>query len=104
MIYTEYSFKNVFQYKEGDVYWCTADIGWITGHCYISLWTSCTQEQQLVMFEGVPTHIRMHGRFLENNVEENKVNIFYTAPTAIRALEAKWNGDLYTPYVIIYHL
>ena len=86
MIYTEYSFRNVFQYNEGDIYWCTADIGWITGHSYIiygPLLTGATT----IMFEGIPSYPDA-GRFWEI-VEKNKVNIFYTAPTAIRALEAK---------------
>jgi len=86
MVYTEYSFRNVFQYNEGDIYWCTADIGWITGHSYIvygPLLTGATT----IMFEGVPTYPDA-GRFWKI-VEENKINILYTAPTAIRALEAK---------------
>ena len=88
MVYTQYSFENVFQYKENNLYWCTADIGWITGHSYIiygPLLTGATT----VMFEGVPTYPDA-GRFWKI-VEENKINIFYTAPTAIRALEAKGN-------------
>ena len=86
MIYSEYTFKNVFQYKEGDVYWCTADIGWITGHSYI-LYGPLLSGATTVMFEGVPSYPDP-GRFWKI-VEENKVNIFYTAPTAIRTLEAK---------------
>ena len=94
MIYTEYSFRNVFQYNEGDIYWCTADIGWITGHSYIvygPLLTGATT----MMFEGVPSYPDA-GRFWQI-VEKNKVNIFYTAPTAIRALEAK-GLDFVKPY------
>jgi acetyl-CoA synthetase len=88
MIYTQYSFENVFQYQENDLYWCTADIGWITGHSYI-IYGPLLAGATTVMFEGVPTYPDA-GRFWEI-VEENKINIFYTAPTAIRALEAKGN-------------
>jgi acetyl-CoA synthetase len=83
MVYTNYSFRNVFQYKEGDVYWCTADIGWITGHSYI-LYGPLSAGATTVMFEGVPSYPDM-GRFWQI-VEKHKINIFYTAPTAIRAL------------------
>jgi len=86
MVYTEYSFRNVFQYSEGDIYWCTADIGWITGHSYI-VYGPLLAGATTIMFEGVPTYPDA-GRFWKI-IEENKVNIFYTAPTAIRALEAK---------------
>ena len=86
MIYTEYSFRNVFQYNEGDIYWCTADIGWITGHSYI-VYGPLLAGATTVMFEGIPSYPDS-GRFWQI-VEENKVTIFYTAPTAIRALEAK---------------
>ena len=86
MIYAEYSFKNVFQYNEGDMYWCTADIGWITGHSYI-VYGPLLAGATSLMFEGIPTFPDA-GRFWRI-VEENKVNIFYPAPTAIRALEAK---------------
>ena len=94
MIYTEYSFRNVFQYNKGDIYWCTADIGWITGHSYI-IYGPLLAGATTLMFEGVPSYPDA-GRFWKI-VEENKVNIFYTAPTAIRALEA--NGlEFVTPY------
>ncbi|WP_336070246.1 acetate--CoA ligase [Mesoflavibacter sp. CH_XMU1404-2] len=83
MVYTAYTFKNVFQYKEKDVYWCTADIGWITGHSYIVYGPLCNGATT-VMFEGVPSYPDF-GRFWEI-VEKHKVNQFYTAPTAIRAL------------------
>ena len=86
MIYTEFSFINVFQYKEGDIYWCTADIGWITGHSYI-VYGPLLSGATTMMFEGIPSYPDA-GRFWQI-VEENQVNIFYTAPTAIRALEAK---------------
>ncbi|WP_299781385.1 acetate--CoA ligase [uncultured Formosa sp.] len=87
MVYTAYTFKNVFQYKDGDVYWCTADIGWITGHSYI-VYGPLANGATTVMFEGVPQYPDF-GRFWQI-VEKHKVNQFYTAPTAIRAL-AKQN-------------
>lgn len=88
MVYSCFSFKNVFQYQEGDVYWCTADIGWITGHSYI-VYGPLLAGATTMMFEGVPTYPDA-GRFWEI-CEKHKVNQFYTAPTAIRALMAK--GD-----------
>jgi len=86
MIYSQYSFENVFQYSKGDIYWCTADIGWITGHSYI-VYGPLLSGATSIMFEGIPTYPDA-GRFWRI-VEENKINIFYTAPTAIRALEAR---------------
>ena len=83
MIYTTYSFLNVFQYDPGDIYWCTADIGWITGHSYI-VYGPLLAGATTIMFEGVPTYPDA-GRFWQI-VEKYKVNQFYTAPTAIRAL------------------
>jgi acetyl-CoA synthetase len=88
MIYAEYTFKNVFQYKDGDMYWCTADIGWVTGHSYI-VYGPLLAGATSIMFEGVPTYPDA-GRFWEV-VDKYKVNQFYTAPTAIRALIAQ--GD-----------
>ncbi|MEL6276161.1 MAG: acetate--CoA ligase, partial [Bacteroidota bacterium] len=88
MTYTAYSFRNVFQYEEGDVYWCTADIGWITGHSYI-VYGPLLNGATTMMFEGVPTYPDA-GRFWQV-CEKHNVNQFYTAPTAIRALMAK--GD-----------
>jgi acetyl-CoA synthetase len=85
MVYTKYSFDNVFQYSAGDVYWCTADIGWITGHSYI-VYGPLLAGATTLMFEGVPTYPGP-GRFWEV-IEKHRVNIFYTAPTAIRALQA----------------
>jgi acetyl-CoA synthetase len=85
MVYTNYSFQNVFQYEENDIYWCTADIGWITGHSYI-VYGPLLAGATTVMFEGVPTWPDA-GRFWEI-VDKHQVNIFYTAPTAIRALQA----------------
>jgi acetyl-CoA synthetase len=89
MVYAAYTFKNVFQYREGDIYWCTADIGWITGHSYI-VYGPLLNGATTVMFEGVPTYPDW-SRFWQV-VEKHKVNQFYTAPTAIRAL-AKENLD-----------
>ena len=85
MTYAEYSFKNVFQYEDGDVYWCTADIGWITGHSYI-VYGPLLAGATTLMFEGVPTWPDA-GRFWEI-CAKHSVNVFYTAPTAIRALQA----------------
>jgi acetyl-CoA synthetase len=85
MVYTEYTFRNVFQYQEGEVYWCTADVGWITGHSYIIYGPLLTGATSL-MFEGIPTYPDA-GRFWDV-IKRHKVNIFYTAPTAIRALMA----------------
>lgn len=83
MVYTAYTFKNVFQYRDGDVYWCTADIGWITGHSYI-VYGPLANGATTVMFEGVPTYPDF-SRFWEV-VAKHNVTQFYTAPTAIRAL------------------
>ncbi len=83
MVYTAYTFKNVFQYEEDEVYWCTADIGWITGHSYI-IYGPLANGATTVMFEGVPSYPDW-GRFWQI-VEKHRVNQFYTAPTAIRAL------------------
>ncbi|MCK0159358.1 acetate--CoA ligase [Allomuricauda sp. F6463D] len=94
MVYTAYTFKNVFQYREEDVYWCTADIGWITGHSYI-VYGPLANGATTVMFEGVPSYPDF-GRFWEV-VQKHKVTQFYTAPTAIRAL-AKENLDFVTEH------
>lgn len=83
MVYTSYTFKNVFQYNPGDTYWCTADIGWITGHSYI-LYGPLLSGATTVMFEGIPT-FPDPGRFW-HVCEKHRVNQFYTAPTAIRSL------------------
>jgi len=83
MVYTAYTFKNVFQYHENDIYWCTADIGWVTGHSYI-VYGPLLNGATTIMFEGVPSYPDF-GRFW-NIVEKHKVTQFYTAPTAIRAL------------------
>jgi len=84
MVYIGYTFKTTFQYKEGQVYWCTADVGWITGHSYI-LYGPLSAGATTVIFEGIPSWPDM-GRFWQG-IERHKVNIFYTAPTAIRSLE-----------------
>ncbi len=83
MVYTTYSFVNVFQYQPGDVHFCTADIGWITGHSYIVYAPLCAGGTSLI-FEGIPTWPNA-GRFW-SIVEKYKVSILYTAPTAIRSL------------------
>lgn len=85
MVYTEYTFRNAFQYNEGEVYWCTADIGWITGHSYI-VYGPLLAGATSVMFEGVPTYPDAERCW--QVVEKHDVSIFYTAPTAIRALMA----------------
>ena len=89
MVYTGYSFKNVFSYEDNDVFWCTADIGWITGHSYI-LDGPLLNGATTIIFEGVPSYPDF-SRFWEI-IEKHKVTQFYTAPTAIRAL-AKENLD-----------
>jgi acetyl-CoA synthetase len=85
MVYTEYTFRNVFQYREGEIYWCTADVGWITGHSYI-IYGPLLAGATTMMFEGIPTFPDA-GRFWDV-IQRHKVNIFYTAPTVIRALMA----------------
>lgn len=94
MVYAGYTFANVFQYRQGEVYWCTADIGWITGHSYIA-YGPLLNGATIIMFEGVPTYPDP-GRFWQV-VDKHQVNIFYTAPTAIRALEAT-GLDYVKPY------
>lgn len=83
MVYSAYTFKNIFQYEEEDVFWCTADIGWITGHSYI-VYGPLLNGATTVIFEGVPSYPDS-GRFWEV-IDKHKVNQFYTSPTAIRAL------------------
>jgi acetyl-CoA synthetase len=85
MVYSAYTFQNVFQYDENDIYWCTADVGWITGHSYI-VYGPLLCGATTVMFEGVPTFPNV-SRFWDI-VDKFKINQFYTAPTAIRALQA----------------
>jgi len=85
MVYADFSFRNVFQYEANDIYWCTADIGWITGHSYI-VYGPLLAGATTMMFEGVPTYPDP-GRFWQI-CDKHEVNQFYTAPTAIRALMA----------------
>ncbi len=94
MVYTAYSFQNVFQYKPNQIFWCTADIGWITGHSYI-VYGPLLSGATTLIFEGVPSYPDF-GRFWEI-CEKHKVNHFYTAPTAIRAL-AKQSIDFVNKY------
>jgi len=83
MVYASMTHQYVFDYKDGDIYWCTADVGWVTGHSYI-VYGPLANGATTLMFEGVPTYPDS-SRFWQV-VEKHKVNIFYTAPTAIRAL------------------
>lgn len=88
MVYTGYTFQNVFQYQSGDVFWCTADIGWVTGHSYI-VYGPLLNAATVLMFEGIPTWPNPDRCW--QIIDKHKVNIFYTAPTAIRSLMA--HGD-----------
>ena len=83
MLYTAMTHKYIFDYHDGDIYWCTADVGWVTGHSYI-IYGPLANGACTLMFEGVPNY-PSHGRFWDV-VDKHQVNIFYTAPTAIRAL------------------
>lgn len=94
MVYVWYTFINVFQYNEGDVYWCTADVGWITGHSYI-IYGPLLAGATSLMFEGIPTYPDA-GRFWKV-IDKHQVNIFYTSPTAVRSLEAA-GLDYVKPY------
>ncbi len=89
-VWTETTFRYVFDYREGEIYWCTADIGWVTGHSYI-VYGPLQAGATALMFEGVPNYPD-HSRFWQI-IDKHKVNIFYTAPTAIRALMRE--GDKY---------
>jgi acetyl-CoA synthetase len=89
MVYTAYTFQNVFQYKPNDIYWCTADIGWITGHSYL-IYGPLLSGATTLMFEGIPVYPDA-GRFW-SVIDKYNVTIFYTAPTAIRSLEAQGLG------------
>ena len=93
-VFTSYTFRNVFQYNENEIYWCTADVGWITGHSYI-VYGPLIEGATGVIFEGIPTYPDA-GRFWKV-IDKHQVNIFYTAPTAIRALEAA-GLDFVKPY------
>ena len=94
MVYTSYTFKNIFQYESNDIYWCTADIGWITGHSYI-VYGPLLNGATTVMFEGVPSFPN-YSRFWKI-IEKHKINQFYTSPTAIRAL-AKQGNEFIKPH------
>ncbi len=94
MVYTAYTFKNVFQYSNGDVYFCAADIGWITGHSYI-VYGPLLEGATSVMFEGIPTYPTPK-RYWEI-IDKYQVNQFYTSPTAIRSLMAK--GQKWVEYI-----
>lgn len=94
MTYVDYTFRNVFQYNAGEVFWCTADVGWITGHSYL-VYGPLLAGATTLMFEGIPTYPDA-GRFW-NVIDKHNVNIFYTAPTAIRSLEAM-GLDYVKPY------
>ena len=94
MVYTSYTFKNIFQYESNDIYWCTADIGWITGHSYI-VYGPLLNGATTVMFEGIPSFPN-YSRFWKI-IEKHKINQFYTAPTAIRAL-AKQGNEFVKPH------
>jgi acetyl-CoA synthetase len=84
-VFTSYTFRNVFQYNENEIYWCTADVGWVTGHSYI-VYGPLIEGATGVIFEGIPTYPDA-GRFWQV-IDKHEINILYTAPTAIRALEA----------------
>ena len=88
LVYASYTHEMIFDYHENDIYWCTADIGWITGHSYI-IYGPLANQARTVMFEGVPNYPDF-GRFWEI-VDKHKINIFYTAPTALRALMKEGN-------------
>ncbi len=94
LVYASYTHEMVFDYQPGDIYWCTADIGWITGHSYI-IYGPLANRATTLMFEGVPNYPDF-GRFWKV-VEKHRVNIFYTAPTALRALMSEGND-----YVVKY--
>ena len=83
LVYAALTHQYVFDYREGDIYWCTADVGWVTGHSYI-LYGPLANGATTLMFEGIPTYPSV-SRFWEV-VDKHQVNIFYTAPTAIRSL------------------
>lgn len=86
MVYSAYTFRNVFQYSEGDIYFCAADIGWITGHSYI-VYGPLLEGATTIMFEGIPTYPNA-GRYWDI-IKKHQVNQFYTSPTAIRSLMAE---------------
>jgi acetyl-CoA synthetase len=91
LLYTAVTHRDVFDYHDGDIYWCTADVGWVTGHSYI-VYGPLANGATTLMFEGVPNY-PSSSRFWEV-IDKHKVNIFYTAPTAIRALMREGDGPV----------
>jgi acetyl-CoA synthetase len=91
LLFAKMTHREIFDYREGDIYWCTADVGWVTGHSYI-LYGPLANGATTLMFEGVPTYPDV-SRFWQV-VDKHKVNIFYTAPTAIRALMREGEGPV----------
>ncbi|MEE2859145.1 MAG: AMP-binding protein, partial [Candidatus Neomarinimicrobiota bacterium] len=91
LVYASYTHEMIFDYQPNDIYWCTADIGWITGHSYI-IYGPLSNKATTIMFEGVPNYPD-HGRFWQI-IEKHKINIFYTAPTALRALMREGNENV----------
>jgi acetyl-CoA synthetase len=91
LVFASMTHQYVFDYHDGDIYWCTADVGWVTGHSYI-LYGPLANGATTLMFEGVPNYPD-NSRFW-NVIDKHKVNIFYTAPTAIRALMQKGDGPV----------
>ena len=90
-MYTAFTHEYVFDYHDGDIYWCTADVGWVTGHSYI-VYGPLANGATTLMFEGVPNY-PSSSRFWEV-IDKHKVNIFYTAPTALRALMREGDGPV----------
>ena len=91
MVWASYTHENVFDYHPGEIYWCTADVGWVTGHTYI-VYGPLANGATTLMFEGIPNYPDS-SRFWQV-VDKHKVNIFYTAPTAIRALMRDGEGPV----------
>ena len=91
LVYASMTHQYVFDYREGEVYWCTADVGWVTGHSYI-VYGPLANGATTLMFEGIPTY-PSNSRFWDV-VDKHKVNIFYTAPTAIRSLMGGGEGPV----------
>ena len=89
MVWASYTHEKVFDYRPGDVYWCTADVGWVTGHTYI-LYGPLANGATTLMFEGIPNYPDS-SRFWQV-IDKHKVSIFYTAPTAIRCADARRRG------------
>ena len=94
LVFASMTHQYVFDYHDGDIYWCTADVGWVTGHSYI-VYGPLANGATTLMFEGVPNYPSM-SRFWEV-IDKHKVNIFYTAPTAIRSLMGAGEGPVKRP-------